>query len=265
LRAVRGADYVLVIAPESNELLATYCRWVEEANGRLLGPGSAAVQLTGDKLTLAAWLRARGVPTPECRLVTAGERTLPFPPPAVCKPRHGAGSQATFLIRDRSELSMSVAQARAEGCTDQLLIQPFADGQPASVAFLVGPLQLVPLLPAAQFISDDGRLRYLGGEIPLPPPWAERTRSLAARAVSSVPGLRGYVGVDLVLGSAEDGSADLVLEINPRLTTSYIGLRALARCNLAEAMLQMAQGVTIAAPAWRQATVRFTADGRITS
>ena len=32
-------------------------------------------------------------------------------------------------------------------------------------------------------------------------------------------------------------SGDRVIEINPRLTTSYVGLRALARFNLAEALL----------------------------
>ena len=54
----------------------------------------------------------------------------------------------------------------------------------------------------------------------------------------------GYLGVDLVLGEAADGSDDVVIEINPRLTTSYVGLRALARENLAAAMLDVASGRT---------------------
>jgi len=79
---------------------------------------------------------------------------------------------------------------------------------------------------------------------------------LARRAVECVPGLLGYVGVDLVLGAAEDGSRDFAIEINPRLTTSYLGLRQLAKSNLAEAMLSVAAGTTPDLK-WRQEPVEF--------
>jgi len=56
-----------------------------------------------------------------------------------------------------------------------------------------------------------------------------------ARAVlSAAPGLRGYFGVDLVLTEEEAW----VIEVNPRLTTSYVGLRDVVRMNLAEAILK---------------------------
>src|SRR5262249_42859079 len=87
-------------------------------------------------------------------------------------------------------------------------------------------------------------------------------RRLAETAVAAVPGLQGYVGVDLVLGSAGDGSQDWVIEINPRLTTSYVGLRALAEDNLAEVMLAVARGEPVAPLTWRPGKVEFSADGR---
>jgi predicted ATP-grasp superfamily ATP-dependent carboligase len=52
----------------------------------------------------------------------------------------------------------------------------------------------------------------------------------------------GFVGVDLVLGREPDGSEDVVIEVNPRLTTSYVGLRAATRANLASAMWDAAEG-----------------------
>jgi hypothetical protein len=82
----------------------------------------------------------------------------------------------------------------------------------------------------------------LGGEIPLAIGLAERAEALAARAIAAMPPAVGFVGVDLVLGPAPDGSEDYVIEINPRLTTSYVGLRAAARTNLAESMWKIAQG-----------------------
>src|SRR5262249_27211100 len=109
------------------------------------------------------------------------------------------------------------------------IVQPFVPGVAASVAFLFGPGRCLALPPAAQRLSEDDCFRYLGGSVPLPPPLAERARRLAWTAVETLPDLRGYVGVDVVLGDATDGSADWIIEINPRLTTSYVGLRALAR------------------------------------
>jgi predicted ATP-grasp superfamily ATP-dependent carboligase len=46
--------------------------------------------------------------------------------------------------------------------------------------------------------------------------------------------------VDVILGDGPAG--DVVVEINPRLTTSYVGLRALAVDNLVAAMLRVAEG-----------------------
>jgi predicted ATP-grasp superfamily ATP-dependent carboligase len=69
--------------------------------------------------------------------------------------------------------------------------------------------------------------------------------------------------VDLVLGEAADGSQDQVIEMNPRLTTSYVGLRHLTATNLAEALLRLAAGERIAPPDWHPGVVRFWPDGTV--
>ena len=47
-----------------------------------------------------------------------------------------------------------------------------------------------------------------------------------------MPGLQGYVGVDLVLGE----ETCWLIEINPRPTTSYVGLRRVIDLNMAAAI-----------------------------
>jgi predicted ATP-grasp superfamily ATP-dependent carboligase len=257
----RGADVSLVIAPECDGLLAERCRWVEEGGGLLLGPSAAAVRLTGDKLELSRRLLARGVPTPPTSR-WPGE-PQPFTFPAVCKPRHGAGSQATFLVRDEGELARCVGQARAEGWGGEMIVQPHLPGRAVSVALLLGPRRRAALPAAEQLLSDDGRFHYEGGRLPLPDDLNGRAQRLAERAVAVVEGLCGYVGVDLVLGAAADGSGDRVVEINPRLTASYVGLRALARFNLAEALLTAATGAALPPLRWREGPIRFWPDGRV--
>jgi predicted ATP-grasp superfamily ATP-dependent carboligase len=257
----RTADFSLIIAPEFDGLLAERCRWVEEEGGRLLGPSAAAVRLTGDKLLLARHLDGRGIPTPPTLPFPSAAPPLPFP--LVCKPRDGAGSQATFLARDPEGLGQAVPRARAEGWPGEMVLQPHVPGRAVSVALLLGPERRLALPAAGQTLSADGRFRYQGGSLPLAEELDRRARQLAERAVQAVEGLRGYVGVDLVLGEAADGSGDRVIEINPRLTTSYVGLRRLARFNLAEALLAVVTATTLPEMKWRPGPVRFRSDGGI--
>lgn len=262
-KLAKSAHYSLIIAPELDSLLFTRCRWLEEAGGRLLGPSSLAVRFAADKLILARHLQQHGVPSPPCSPYPPGPLLPGISFPAVCKPRFGAGSTASYLIQTPEDLLAAVASAEKEGFPGEMIVQSFVPGFPASLAFLMGPKAALPLCPAAQRLTDDGRFRYLGGWLPLPAELAERALALAELAVKAVPGLRGYIGVDLVLGAAADGSQDWVIEINPRLTTSYVGLRALAETNLADAWLSVATGQEPPHLSWHAGRVEFQAGGQL--
>jgi tyramine---L-glutamate ligase len=250
------ADWTLVVAPEFHLILHSRCAWVEEAGGRLLGPDLTAIQLTTSKSMLAQHWRERGVPTPA---TTYREPTACEAFPVVWKPEDGCGSTATYLLNDDFEVARARAAVAAGEYTGPMILQEFVPGVAASVAVLCGPAGNVPLLPVAQHLSDDGRFRYLGGSLPLPPDLDDRAVRLAAQAVGCVPGLLGWVGVDLVLGDGRD----VAVEINPRLTTSYVGLRALASFNLAGTLVRSASG-DLPTLDWRRGTVRFTPDGSVT-
>jgi hypothetical protein len=258
-----AADWTLVIAPEFDGILCGRAERVEQVGGRLLGPTPAAIAQTGDKWTCEQRLRAAGVPTADSRIVRPSELPGDFPYPAVLKPRDGAGSQATAYIADAARRNGVAAQLATEVPERDWLLQRFVPGLPASVACLAGPRGVEALQAGEQILSGDGRFRYLGGRLPLDPPRAARARELARRAMTAVPGLRGYAGVDLVLGPGDTPGGDTVIEINPRLTTSYVGLRCLARQNLAEHMLAVVQGQPVAPIVWRDIEVRFSADGQI--
>jgi tyramine---L-glutamate ligase len=258
-----AADFVLVIAPEFDGILERRCCWVEQEGGHLLGPSTDAVRLTADKLTLADHWKTHGVPTPASLELPSETSPTSFSYPLVAKPRFGAGSQATFLVRNDDGLAQAVLQADSEGWPTPLLLQAYAPGLAASVAFLAGREKRHALPAAEQRLSRDERLHYLGGRLPLPADLDRRARHLAERAAECVEGLYGWFGVDLVLGDAEDGSDDVVIEINPRLTTSYLGLRRLARFNLAEALLDIATGSSEPSWEWRTDPMVFDTEGRL--
>ena len=291
----RDADYTLVIAPESRDILLERIHWVEKVGGRLLGSSPDAVELASDKLRLARYLREANIPVPETRLLHLSELPAGMAFPLVLKPRRGAGAQDTYLVSNLAELRMHQARicpslltaGREEGTerdlsfpplappgrgdggegahpdSDEMLLQPYIPGQPASVLFLVGAKGSIALLPAAQHLSVGEQFQYVGGSIPLRQDLVARAVTLAERVIRAVPGLAGYIGVDLILGEPADGSGDYVIEVNPRLTTSYIGLRALAKKNLAEALLSICVDGDIPDLTWRRSCVRFWTDGRV--
>ena len=229
-------DATVVIAPELGGALFERARIVSQSGGRLLSPDPDFIAITADKSQTVARLAVAGVSVPLGVTLTVDE-LLPvdFPYPAVCKPVDGAGSADVQFVASADQTPRRESGSRYR-------LERFCPGIAASVAVLCGPNECVPLPACSQRLSDDGAFRYLGGETPLTAPLAARARRLALAAVRALPETIGYVGIDLVLGHDVDGAEDVVIEVNPRLTTSYVGLRAAARGNLAQAMLDVATG-----------------------
>ena len=125
------------------------------------------------------------------------------------------------------------------------LLERFIPGRPASVLFICGPNGTTALPPCWQRLCDSGRFTYLGGSIIMQKAIAERAQQLAQRALAALPPANGFVGVDLILGEANDGSGDYVIEVNPRLTTSYVGLRKVVKENLAGLAIKAAKNERI--------------------
>lgn len=237
-------DRVLCIAPETDGVLLALSKRLADG---WLGCSPEAIALTTDKLALFQHWRKHGVRTPA---TSDREPTRCEAFPVVWKPRDGCGSTDTFLLKDAFDLAK--AKALASG---PMILQEFVPGRAASVAFIHG----TPLIPCWQHLSNDGRFNYLGGELPMPPDMAERAIAIASRAVSCVKALHGYVGVDVVLGEAGDSA----IEINPRLTTSYVGLRRMLGFNLAEQMLRPATESLPAVRTPQGCCLRFTCTGDV--
>jgi len=260
-----AADWTVLIAPECQGSLLERVETALACGGRLLSPGPQVVRPASDKHATAEHLWRAGVPAPRGAIWTLGE---PLPAdlqfPLVVKPRDGAGSQGVRLVHSLDALRAAAREMVADSGDESLKetrVEEYAAGVAVSVAFLCGPRERVALPACEQRLSSDGHFTYLGGMTPLAAPLAARATALARRAINTLADPFGYLGVDLVLGVDPAGSGDRVIEINPRLTTSYVGLRAAVSENLAAAMLRIALGQ----PGEIGAVVRrveFTADGR---
>ena len=117
----------------------------------------------------------------------------------------------------------------------------------------------------SQSVRASRQFSYRGGTTPLDHPLARLGVEAALRTCEAIPGLRGYIGVDLVLTQSEA----VVIEVNPRLTTAYLGVREAfggpgrSIGNVAAMALAACAGTLPTPPPIRR-SVRFTAAGRIT-
>ena len=236
-----AADATLVVAPETGGMLETLTRRLEAAGSAWLGASADAVRVAGDKDATTLALAAAGLPTPpgesvpaEAGALRAAAARVGFP--LVVKPVDGVGAVGATRVASRAGLD--AARARA-GRQSRLRLERWIDGIPASVALLADGALAVPLALNAQHlgIARDGTLAYQGGETPLAHPRAGEALDAARRAVEAIPGLAGWAGVDLVL---PDDGPPVVVEVNPRLTTPYAGLRLVSPANLAGLILEAA-------------------------
>jgi predicted ATP-grasp superfamily ATP-dependent carboligase len=246
-RLATKCDATYVIAPELDDLLGRRCQGVLDSGGRSLNAHPEAIRLCSDKLALARHLQECEIPTiPTALLVRGTAPTCGFP--AVLKPRFGAGSQDTYLLRGRRGFDEYAACFEDAPETHQGIVQPLVPGRPISVAAIFDglgrPAEVWPV--ADQWLSTDGRFHYLGGKAPADIPCHAAVETLVRAAGASVSGLCGYIGFDLLLPDLNPHEP-LLVEINPRLTTSYGGYRTLTECNLTARVIGVEFGSETAA------------------
>jgi predicted ATP-grasp superfamily ATP-dependent carboligase len=256
-----SVDAAWLIAPETGGVLEALASRAESHGATLLGSRADAIRRASDKSRLPALLARAGVPHPETRVVSSDEDARGVAAvlglPMVLKPAQGAGAAGVSLVRRRREIGPAVAAARRAAAGGRLLAQRYVPGAAASVSLLADGRRTAVLAVNGQSLGSPA-FAYRGGVTPLRHPLADRASMNARRACEAIPGLRGYVGIDVVLS---EGDA-VVIEVNPRLTTAYLGVRAVTDENVAGLTLAACTGrLPKALRVRRQA--HFTSAGRI--
>lgn len=258
--ALQDADSALVIAPEFSELL----RKLVEAMPQHVTVWNAApdtIDVCSDKLRLCEHLQQRRIPTIATCVVDWSHSQDFSRGSSVIKPRDGAGS---YLVRrvSNQQAWFQVREEYAGSTETQALLQPYIPGRSLSIAGWFSESGTTVLPIAEQHLSAEGEFRYLGGQIPADMTDQERkaVTQLFRDATESLPGLRGYIGADVILPD-DDPLAPVLVEINPRFTTSYVGYRRAWSQSPWPQWLQqqpLSKSLSFAAH-----TVRFQADGTV--
>lgn len=242
---IREVDMVWLIAPETNGTLIELSELCFEAekleDGPIfLGSGFDTI-LTGTSKTLCyEALQAANIYTLP---VHAGEDLLQ---PAyyeqlqklnirqwVAKPEDGAGCEGIQLFDSLDDLQEWIMK------NDRYLhylAQPYQQGIAASISMLCRNGKAWLLSCNEQHIECDGRHFKLNGvTVNGMLNYWQRFETVARKIAQMLPDALGYIGVDVIVD--EVNNKIYVLEINPRLTTSYVGLHEALNSNPAKLIL----------------------------
>ncbi len=211
---LKEVSSVLVIAPEFHDQLLNRVRLVEEAGLRHLGCDAWAIQMCADKLAIYEFCKKNQIATIE---TFTDQNALPELASWIHKPRFGAGSVAT------SKLTFSQAQS-AEMTSEfgPMLLQPCLEAVPLSMACVINA-DGVRFLPLVQQHLCEQTFQFISSSPVNNPGLTQAAEELILTIIAHLPGLSGYVGFDLL--HRVDRQDVLLMEINPRLTSSYLTYR----------------------------------------
>jgi len=249
----KSVDYLLLIAPE--HILPTLLEGLDSP--KLLNSTPDSIREVSDKCRLAKRLAQIDVDAPESRCFEAGvdtealrsaSREIGYP--IAIKPTIAAGCEGLSVVYGEEGLEAAYTKACQRDPKGSVIIQKWYEGVPASVSLIVSERNIQPLSLNRQIVKI-GALQensaYFGGIVPLPHPLSQKALTTASKAVAAFHGLRGYVGVDLVLTDRKP----IVLEINPRLTVSYWGLSRVLEGGVARTMVNEAPTKTNQKPVFK--------------
>lgn len=242
-RLVKQCDSVWPIAPEFDGILQTLCQTVESLGKVLLTSPATTVAIAGNKFKTYELFNRFHIAAVPTRMLdneySAGEWMI--------KPVDGVGCVDSYVIANRQEFEQVAARK------ELYIIQPHLQGAKTSLSclFKQGRGWLVCAnLQRFEYIDRQYRLVDI---VVNHHPDLGAYRQLIDQIACAMPDLWGYVGIDLI----ETAEQTWVLEINPRLTTSFVGIYDALGINVAEAALQLLHGEPVLIPDWnRPVTVR---------
>lgn len=234
-RAIDAADAVWPIAPETDGILLGTVRRILGHRRRCLASSPDAIAIATSKRATSTVLAEAGVPVVACHVRLDD---LPRNRPVVAKPDDGAGCRETRLFGDRTALE---AWLNGQDPAD-LVFQPYVSGEPCSLSALFCEGRARLLCGNRQQVSQqDGEFRFDGVKVGILDDRDGRYARLTSAVARAIPGLWGYCGIDFL----ETRDGPMVLEVNPRLTTAYDGLREAIGTNPAGLVLGLPDSIEV--------------------
>lgn len=220
---LKDFDYFLIIAPESDNIAADITEIFEEKEISNLGSSSKVIKKAADK-----WLFYKKfshcLNMPKTKLIKTKTNSFLDDEifPAVIKARYSAGSELKIVKNKNEFLNHYKEVLKHEINKRDYIIQKIIPGEAGSIS-VVSKDQRYFILSINKQIINKENFSYQGGIIN----YSFKNTCLLKNSVKQIkenyPDLNGYFGIDFIYHNGKY----YFLEINPRLTSSIIGISEL--------------------------------------
>jgi predicted ATP-grasp superfamily ATP-dependent carboligase len=236
-------DAVYVIAPESGDVLEKILEVVIASGGTSLNCRIEAIKHVSNKMATREILKKNGLMVPRTVSLDMNEKTenikhllAELEYPLVFKPIDGVSCEGLSVVKNNKDISDAVKKISKVTIKKQFIVQKFIIGKAVSACVISTGNKASAISLNRQLITlapPRDKSTYDGGVVPFNHQLRKEALRAAEKAVETINGLKGYVGVDMIL--TKEGP--VVIEINPRLTTSYIGLKRATKLNIAKVII----------------------------
>ena len=243
---VKTCKYVFIIAPETSKILYELTKLVKNYNKVILSTNLYGIKNGTSKIMTYNFFKKNGILTPKTYRIPYKKKKLDkefilqkfktLKCPIVIKPEDGVGAESIHYFEKESEILNFLRSSKVNSDkTGYFILQEFIKGEDLSIS-LIGHQNLDAIPIVLSVNSQDINIKnikseYFGGSTPLVNHVEIIKQIYNILKKINLLKIVGYFGIDFI--QKHDRSFNFI-EINPRLTTSYIGLRNVINMNCAE-------------------------------
>jgi len=239
-KAVKDCKYVFIIAPEFSDILNKLTKIMKDQNKIILSMNLEAIRLGSSKFETYNYFKAQGVSTPLTYHLPSHllyedhvmKIISKLKLPVIIKPEDGVGAESIFYFENKQQISSfftSTPNSLESG--RNYIVQEYIPGDDMSVSIIGNSQDQNILSINAQFVEINklnSKSSYLGGCTPISNYENIDKILIISFQKLNLKGFIGYYGIDFIRKT--DNTLSFI-EINPRLTTSYVGIRNITKNN----------------------------------
>ncbi|TFF86659.1 MAG: ATP-grasp domain-containing protein [Promethearchaeota archaeon] len=234
------SDSCFIIAPEFSNILYNLTEIASNHKKEILSVGLEGIKLGASKMRTYEFFKQADVPTPETYLIPIQnnqfdidfiqEKFEKLNQSVIVKPEDGVGAELIFHITNKSQITQLFKTENSLFDDSRFLIlQEFVKGTDMSMSLVGRPAKkrdkpYILSVNTQNILLTNGKVnsQYNGGMTPVLISDSLRKSLNGYLNQLDLSSFRGYFGIDFIL--TPDNSVKFI-EINPRLTTPYLGIR----------------------------------------